>query len=392
MNRIPLTQEAEVTPEIRFGHNERQRHYDDTTTWLAEVLEGSMRTSFEYTFDGHELFGRDGGALGIIFKDSVKDAELIAAKNPNLAFELRRRKIEKSEYADMVAMAKGELPNTMVVVSDFPPELMGVTQDIGGYNTRRKQTMLRVISRSEDGTITMRSQSLDRSNRKALEAIYGCFELVPRAGELLGQRIHMDLPSEDRTYLIDLLTGIYDNSLISQYGGGWYGGRTPAEMANTYDFVRSQGDLIDAFVAEKLNNPSQAESLRYGLAAAMEARFTNRLVRSVVGLAQQVFPHRPVPLHEMEQAGREARARGKTFSACGLTEDGQEGLSTEGQLAEAGLGNKTTTETSYKFDKFMYCRECQPAPKKEDKKRLCGPCGICKPCDAKLRAQTKKAA
>lgn len=47
---------------------------------------------------------------------------------------------------------------------------------------------------------------------------------------------------------------------------------------------------------------------------------------------------------------------------------------------------------SYAFDKKMHCVVCQKDAKKEEPKKMCGPCGICKPCDAKLKLKTAKAA
>ena len=112
----------------------------DTTTWSAETLNGNMRTGFEFSFDGQELYGEDGGAYTEIFDDAVQEAEIIAQQNPSLLFELRRRLIERGELEDMKAMGQGELhtadgetANTMVIVSDFPPELMDSTEDVGGH-------------------------------------------------------------------------------------------------------------------------------------------------------------------------------------------------------------------------------------------------------------------
>lgn len=45
-------------------------------------------------------------------------------------------------------------------------------------------------------------------------------------------------------------------------------------------------------------------------------------------------------------------------------------------------------ETSYKFDKKMFCVVCQAPPKKNEDKKMCGPCGICKGCDKKLSKKT----
>ena len=54
-----------------------------------------------------------------------------------------------------------------------------------------------------------------------------------------------------------------------------------------------------------------------------------------------------------------------------------------------GKDKKNTGETKYSFDKEMFCVVCQAPPKKEEKKKMCGPCGICKGCDAKIRAKAK---
>ena len=110
----------------------------DTETWLAETLNGSMRTSFEYTYDGYDLYGDDGGSITEIFDDAISEAKSITATNPSMLFELRRRMIERGELDDMQAMARDEMPNTMIVVSDFPPELMQAEKDVGGYNAGHK--------------------------------------------------------------------------------------------------------------------------------------------------------------------------------------------------------------------------------------------------------------
>lgn len=368
----------------RAVFDREKRLYDDTTTWLSEVLDGQMRTEFDYQFDGRELYGRDGCPLKGIFKDALKDAQKLAITKPNLAFELRRRWVEQGEYQDMIRMAKGELPDTMVVVSDFPEELMDSPTDVGGYNTRRKQTMLRVITRRIDGTLAMCSQSLDGSNRAGLEAIYRHLGFEPEAGELLGQRMYLDLPSDQRTYLTDCLMGVYDKSLTEQEGGEWYAGRRPADYLNTYDFVCSQTDLLNAYCLQP------DDVLLYGLAAALEDRLRQHRQPNSPG---SVLYARSVEtinyaLLEMQGAGAEAKIANKTYSGCGATLFGSPNT-TQDELKEAGYGNKTTDQIDYKFDQEMHCRKCQPTPKKEDPKKMCGPCGICKSCDLKIRAKNR---
>jgi len=373
----PLLEERE---QPRSG--ERQL-YDDTTTWLAEVLDGQMRTRFEYTFDGKELYGGDNTPLEPIFTGAIKAAEHLGA---NLGFEERRRRIEHEEYLEMIAMAAGKRPNTMVVVSDFPAELFDAQADVGGYNVARRQTMLRVISRQDDGALVMRSQSLDGSNRRALETMYKQLGFKVDDGELLGQRMQLDLPSAEQEFLIDSLTGIYDRSLTAMYGGDWYAGRSPARLLNTYDFVCQQQDLVQNFVSCKIQEPGQAESLRYGLAAAMVQRFKRPNGHHQPPLVQYMGTV-PAVFAEMHLAANVAKAEGRTYSGCGISasakKDGM--LDTIDELLEAGLGNKTSPKENYKFDKKMHCVKCQAPPKKDEAKKMCGPCGICPACDVQLR-------
>jgi hypothetical protein len=371
-----------------------RRLYDDTTTWLAEALDGPMRAPFEYRFDGRELYGRDGSPLGMVFRNSIDDAYRIVREKPNLAFELRRRHIEYGEYQDMLAMARGEGPNTMFVISDFPPELMDATENVGGYNITRKQTFLRVIARRTNGSINIWSQTLDGSDRAGLDAVCRSLGFQPRPGELLGQRMRMDVDDAEQEFMTDWLTGAYDRSLQARTGVEHYGGRPGAARRNTYDFVRAQTDLLAAF-RKGLNAGIDKEKLLLGLAESMQSRLDGNAFSSIgvntVGFGDWL-DSRPADmvhdaaLRELISSSNRAFDAGTTYSGCGLQVGGPPG--SEGELQESGYGNKSDDKTEYKFDKFMFCVGCQAPPEQGAQKQLCGPCGLCKPCDtvAKLKS------
>lgn len=327
----------EQTIELEQQTPERLRQYDDVSTWLSEVLKGRMQTTFEYTFDGKELYSHEGLPITPVFEDAISDAEKAAQSDSFLEFEVRRRKIERTELEDIFAMARGNAPDTMVVVSDFVPELMDAREDVGGYNVSRKQTMLRIISRTPDGTIKMVSQSLEGSHRTALEAIYAHLGFVPDDGELLGQRMQFDMTPEEQEFLTDELMGVYDRVLETKYGGSWFAGwHLPSERAriNTYDFVLNQSDLIDAFLGKDL--PGFDESALYGLAAAMRERYENL----VNGAEHFIAPAIGDPMQEMALAARFARETGLVFSGCGLSLGTMGEDSIERELGDTGYGNK----------------------------------------------------
>lgn len=367
--------------------SDETRHRNDTVTWLAETLHGSMRTSFDYYFDGQELYAEDGGAMGEVFDSSITTARQIVELNPNLLFELRRRLIERAEYQDMLSMASGELfdrdgklVNTMVVVSDFPEELMTTKEDIGGYNANRKQTMLRVITRTEEGYMNMTTQSLDGSDRLGLEAIYEKLDVVAKPGELLDQRINFNLPEKWQGQLVDNLRDTYDQSLANRLGGNWHAGikqSSEDSSVNTAEFVAQQTDLINWFVGAKLSNPIKAEKLRYDLAATIEDRFNKLYSRNTQIYGTEILTtFNPNNLFvEIEIASQRAVQKGVTYSGCGMSVKA-DGLA--GQLEESGYGNKSGKDNDE--DCEFISKECPMCHKKNvkttsTKSHIKGDCG-----------------
>jgi hypothetical protein len=356
---------------------EDQRYYD-LTTQFAELVDGSIRTSFELELIGDDLIAEDGSSLDETTAKGLKEAETIILTKPNLWFEPRRRYIEREEYFEVLQMAKGERPNTKIVVSDFPMELMDQPKDVGGYNVRRKQTMVRVYTRAQ-GSIRMYTQSLDGSNRQALESVYNHFEQQPQESELLGQRIDRDLSSEDQEQIVDEIVRVYDDSLTEQFGGEWHAGRLLRDFRNTYEFVCRQHDLLGECL--RLTSLGKLDrDTAYNMAATFNKRFEQE-AQGIIFIGPRVQSDPALIHREIERDGSEARALGKNFSFCGVT------LGPESDYQSAGLGNKTDSETKYSFNKKTYCVICQPKPKSGEPKKMCGPCNICRDCDKKLRVK-----
>lgn len=313
------------------GINGQERRYNDITTWAAEVLDGSMRTSFEYTFDGQELYAGDGSPMGPIFDKAIEDAYKIAEMEPVLAVEVGRRKTERAEYDDMLEMATGKGFNTMLVISDFPEALKGFGRDAGGYNTQRMQTMARAITRLPDGKIKIVSQTLDKSDRDGLESIYRQFGLKPEPGELLGQRMYMDLSAAEQEGVMDKIVNAYDRTLGLKHGRNFYAGRTPAEMENTYNFVIRQTDLINAYLA------NDNDDNKYALAAALDSRWKSNKNFSPSIDIDAPYGALTSAQMEMNVAAEISRRMGKTYSGCGYTAGGNVGAPME--FAILGYGN-----------------------------------------------------
>jgi hypothetical protein len=281
------------------------------------------------------------------------------------------------EYKDMIEMAKDEMPNTMIVVSDFPPELMNASSDIGGYNATRKQTMLRVITRQSNGNMRMYSQSLDKSDRAGLEAIYHNLGFQPEPGELLGQRMHVNTDESKQEFMVDWLMGVYDKTLSREYGGNWYAGRQSSRRVNTYDFVREQHDLINEFVRKTNQYQSIDESFMYDLAAAVKYIFEGRALNNIAGVTQSIGSE--AVRQELRIAGQQAQTEGRVFSGCGATVQRSNDAppSSEGELGDAGYGNKSEGKESWSWKKGI-CR-VSDCPTRPGKTKV-GPCDVCVSC------------
>lgn len=361
--------ERQNTPETRVI-NEYERRYNDVTTLAAEMLDGSMQTSFEYEFDGQELYASDGSSIGEIFETAQADAYKIAKKDPRLACEIRRRgeDCELGEYKDMKAMASGQGPNTMIVTSDAPAELDEWGEDVGGYNFKRKQTMLRVITRLPNGNIQVTSQTLDRSDREGLEKIHEFFGQKPQPGELLGQRIKVDVEPERQELLTGELTREYDRALEEKFGGRYYAGRTPADRDNTYSFVRDQDDLVHQFIQNDQNDGNLL-----GLIAALENRWN--MSKSNLGDTKAHFLKLfdgISPQHEIQFMADWASEQGKTYSGCGVT------ISGKNEIEALGYGNKVNSGSDE--DCEFVSRECPECGEKDvktkvTKHKITGDCG-----------------
>lgn len=353
-------------------HRVEDRRRNDLETYFAELVDGSMRNDFEMRFTGSDYISEDGRSLDKTTKDGQNDARKLAKKVPELEFEVPRRNHERDEFHESVEMALGQRPNTIISVSDFPLQLQDAKHDVGGYNVTRKQTMLRVLALQPDGNVRMYSQTLDRSDRQALEAIYARFGIQPEPGELLGQRINVDLTPDQQVVLTDELTGIYDRTLESKYGGKWHAGRSPGDIRNTYDFVCQQTDLINECI--RLDNLGWLnEKFMYGVAAEMNRRFKGDSRQDNPGYVG-FDPSDPALLHLLiEQAGAEASRRGVSFSACGVTLNAE----ADNQFAQAGYGNRTDRDCEFISKQ---CPECgaKNVKTKVTKDKITGSCGCSK--------------
>lgn len=381
---------SQIESELIF--NSEKRRQDDIITWLAEVLPGTMATEIEYSLHGEDLFTADGQKVGEIFDDAIKAAQYLPIE---LAFELRRRRIEKDEYKDMVRMARGELvdprtgkkANTIVVTSDFPPELMHESEDVGGYSGKRKTTMNRVITLTKEG-IKITTLSLDGSNRKALEGMYEHCGYKAQPGELLGQRMYLSLNVNEQEKLPYVLRGMYDTSLAEQFGGTWNGGRSEGDQRNTYDFIWENYDLISHYLSTTTS--FTGGSAEYSLAAAMTQRFNNKEQQKRIHPSNFSAVQTAALQSELQSAAAIAMLNGETFSGCGASISGGNTEGAQGGLLAMGYGN-LSVQDRYGPLKFVCQNGCENKREFGELIDECRKCGIDVSCKDKKEDEQKQA-
>lgn len=329
----------------------------DEQTWVAENLDAPLEKPIDYRFHQGELWSEQGQPMGDIFKNSINLYQAIAEERPELAFQLRRAQAENREYETMKAMARGEAPNTLIVVSPYPKELETATEPILGYQPDRRLGFLRVLTHEGGGQVRMWAHSFDKSDPQALEAMYEAMgHRIDWGHDVLEQHIAVDIDNHvDRELLRDQLLYAYDASLAKRFGGFWFAGRSKKEHdareREAVEFVNQQQDLLQAHVDALIHvgpTSKRADKLRYAFRAAMVRRFkgdTSHRDASDGSVAT-----------EMATAGHEAAQHGEKASGCGLT-IAIEQPSIARQLEEAGF--KTNVAALKYLDECMKCPKCK---------------------------------
>ncbi len=307
--------------------------YEDECTWLAETLNGSMRTSFDFKLINGELYSQEKDENDILrqrnlrkmYEEGADYAKKRATEDPRVVFEIEREKQHLIELEIMEQMAAGQAPNTMVVISPFPESLADEPEeDIQGYKPKLRRSMLRVITADERGIITVKTQSLDNTNKQALFALYKEMDWSINEAidseQMLAERIHTELSKEEQSALTDRLMNAYDSEMSRQKGGVWRAGRRQQEnRGDTWQFVIEQDDILKqhlediAPLVQRIREASnkkyekELESLRYIAAATMRDRYEGKQ------------KHAEDVASEMYASASAAAEKGEEFGGCGLT-------------------------------------------------------------------------
>ncbi len=367
-----------------------QRVIDEELTYIAEGIDRPLKTSFTLKEVDEQLSYFDSGDwrpyTGMLIT-GLEVAEQEALADSRKAFLAVRAADDLAIGYKMQGLQVGERISWH---SPFPEnELQQYGADFLrslGFQPQRKMGFLYQATKLADGSVRLDTQSIDGNNHQGY-----------RAALLLAER--------DPTAAIDDLRGAYDKVLQLQSGEKHYAGkRVDQERCDdAWELLHQHNDLLNYFfdgivaIAEnseltRSEREIAKKELTYGVWAAVKSRIDSKAVvnsyptnLSTQYLAAQVHG-------EVQLAFARLQARGEVLVGCGGSLGGVDNIMDKDPsgVFDDIFGKAEEPETKYDFDKEMYCVVCQAPPKRKDEdKKMCGPCGICKGCDSKLSGKIK---
>lgn len=228
----------------------------DEVTQASEQLNGAMENVFTYRLAGDELYFQ-GQALTPIFERGVETAQQLMTRAPEFTVEYLRRCIERRQLSEQISLCKNtdlSDPEVLIHISPTPDVVLDGSVRLNAYDRERKKIMIRLTEPTAEG-VRVTSISLDGNDRLGLQAI----------GDFCGLSIPDDATSEDILAMSGLvrrqrfggrtpsqvIREQYDQALVMQYGGRWYGGRPEQASAviHTLDRIMGQPGIIREHMA-----------------------------------------------------------------------------------------------------------------------------------------------
>jgi len=323
----------------------------------------------------------------------IEVAQQEAARDPRRRFLAERAALDLTHGYAMQQLQPGE---QHVWVSPYPyqeSEQFGdAFMQACGFSPDRQMGFLYRAVCVDEGQIVLESQTVDRSDDQAFETA-------------------LAVVGHDKTADMDTLVRTYDGVLAQKYGGYFFAGRRDSEHGeNAWHTMLEQRDLIEYFLdglatiaqsrVDEQTLEQRAREHVYGVWAAFKRRIDSGNGVASVGPARPARRFAEVAAsdwqsidQEVAESFQEFVTAGKVLIGCGgamSVSTDKNGVPTEGSEAFSAIFGESGGAESYKFDKKMYCVVCQTPPKDGAKQKWCGPCGICRGCDKRLKAANKE--
>lgn len=420
---------------------ERDKLQNDEETGIAEAIDSHyLESRFTYNFNGQNVVLPDGTTLIEMYQRGTKSARLIAEHRQEFGFEWMRRQAETDNQALIDSMMRGELDaNTIVELSAYPEEAeiaFGKRHmEDNGYKPNLRRGMVRIARKTHEGELVLKTFSLDSSSLESFQYLQAVLGQKPdkttQAILANPKQMQTDLSVEQ---LVERVAGEYDRYQQRTTGQRSWRGR-PEQASNSMELMQNSRSVLDFYFdqLEILSDDWANETLSPGLAktvnsilnhqtdgrvmlppdlaaelqSALNSGRLNEGSVSVIKRALEIGAWASVvnrlenpnissgaaSLSSFLTNAQDAEAAGQRMVGCG----GATSLFTASRAnaMEQVFSWLSRPEARYSFNRRMHCVVHQKPPKVDPKtKRVespswCGPCGICRGCDNKLKRKSK---
>lgn len=306
----------------------------EVMTDVAERISAPMDHTISFQrVDGKLYCGSsiDGKDLLTISKEAEFSAYEVAKTNPQWTIEALRRHLETEEVQQAARLKSGE---QMVVFSPTPDAALSGKINIGGYNTDKKTTMVRIYEASDSDEFSCRYISLDGGDWDALAAavasIDGQMPAVYESEAMLAQRY---VSSGSTSNIGNTITTHYDAAMEAKYGGVYSYGNTYVSQQSALELAMLRRDRLDEFMAIR-------SDLEFRYTGAELASEIERAMYDYAAALDKIA--RGEDVVDNGSAGGEARDSGANYSGYCASTPGQESTQT---TYEAMFGRSKVTGT-----------------------------------------------
>jgi hypothetical protein len=385
MLRYDIEQHRTILPETM------ERVHDEELSYIAEGIDLHSHTSFDLKNDpelGLVFFdkGRWRPYLGLLMT-GLGVAEREASEDPRKTFLAENADRDLKMGYKMEELQPG---GVLIWDSEFAEkECARYGEEFMvslGLQPSRRMGFIYRAEKHHDGSLTLESHTIDNSDSEIFEAV--------RA-----------LQEYDKEADMETLIRTYDGNMRKKYGAEYRAGRLKTDQnteTNAWEFVKSNKPLFNYYFSEIIKlaysdlEDYELREAKKNLTIGVWARTRELLddrIRGIVAYqptSENLFVAEQRIAGDVYHALGRAIARGDVMIGCGGALVASSELDDISSIFDSIFGKeKSDTSLSYTFNKKMYCVVCQAPPKKEkETKKMCGPCGICRGCDSKMRTAT----
>ncbi len=409
-------QQTELTAVLRARQLQTaesgERLIDEIVTDGAELIDAPMISRRQLQIHNGKVVTNEGEYVSEMWERGKQVSKKRAMRDSRFWLEHKRNCYEADEQAEFEnEILPSALFNTLVTFSPYAKDqekTFGVEfiDKHTHYKRDRKYGLARILYQTSPTTAEVVSISVENSDQ------LGAFHAVAESlgvnipsdtshTDMLGHRIKAFVPKGDRLYFERQLIKVFDNTLSVQLGGEYKQGRPKYKIGiEATSFVVANQDILAVYAheIEKIVNTKElvgedllraVRRIKRCYLSKLHERYQEQdkslpvLVRTAEGIDYEAT------YQDMQASGRRLVQLGARLIGCGTSYDSLDELEnmTEDEFKQL-LKNK---EEKYEFDKEMHCLLCQAPPGKDEKKKMCGPCGICRMCDRKLKSKMKVA-